>query len=54
MNSEGLVGEKSVDIKVKDRKQIQWNLTGTGKIIFTSEGKSPLLIIFKGKGNKGV
>ncbi|GAA4236674.1 hypothetical protein GCM10022291_21560 [Postechiella marina] len=54
INSEALIGEKSVDVKVTEGKQMQWDLPGMGEVKFISDGNNPVYINFNGKGTKGV
>lgn len=54
INSKALIGEKNVDVKVTDGKQMQWESPGMGEVVFISDGKNTTIINFKGKGNKGI
>ncbi len=52
--SQSFVGQKSISTKVTDGKEMQWESPGTAEVVFTSDGKTPVIINFNGKGNKGV
>ncbi|WP_246146963.1 glycoside hydrolase family 2 TIM barrel-domain containing protein [Seonamhaeicola marinus] len=54
ISSEALVGEKSINGKVTEGKEMQWETPGVSIIEFTANGSTPVTINFNGKGNKGV
>jgi len=41
-------------VQVTAGEQMQWELPGMGEFIFTSDGKSPIIINFKGQEDKGI
>ncbi|MCL7763938.1 DUF4982 domain-containing protein [Polaribacter sp. Z014] len=46
--------QKEQVINVTEGKEMQWELPGMSDFTFISDGKNPVSINFKGKGNKGV
>ncbi|WP_299552426.1 glycoside hydrolase family 2 TIM barrel-domain containing protein [Seonamhaeicola sp.] len=54
ISSEALIGEKQVNAKVTEGKEMQWEAPGISVIEFTSDGKTPVSINFNGKGDKGI
>ncbi len=54
ISSESLIGDKVVEAKVTDGKQMQWETPGTSVIEFTSDGNNPVVINFNGTENKGI
>ncbi|QVY66050.1 glycoside hydrolase family 2 TIM barrel-domain containing protein [Polaribacter sp. Q13] len=46
--------QKEQVINVTEGKEMQWELPGMSEFTFISDGKNPVSINFKGKGNKGV
>ncbi len=54
ISSNALMGKSPIEAKVSAGKEMQWQQPGTAEIRFESDGKNPVIINFKGKGNKGV
>ncbi len=54
ISSEALIGNKQVQGKVTEGKEMQWESPGKSIIEFISDGQNPVIINFNGKENKGV